>query len=55
MNCLAKEVKLISAKGLTKDLIKEHNILNGERYFSLHGSQNYLVFQLHYRYFILRY
>ena len=34
-----KEVKAISAKGLTKDLINKYNILNGAEIF-----QNYLVF-----------
>ena len=39
-----KEVKTISTKGLTKDLINKFSVLNGAKYFSLGIFQNYLVF-----------
>ena len=35
---------MISTKGLTADLINKYSILNGAKYFSLNGLQNYLVF-----------
>ena len=41
---LSKNVKIISTKGLTKDLINKYSILNGGKYFSSDGLQNYLVF-----------
>ena len=34
-------VKLISMKGLTKDLINKYKILNGRKYFSSGILQNY--------------
>ena len=34
-------VKLISIKGLTKDLINKYKILNGRKYFSSGILQNY--------------
>ena len=34
LNELSKNVKAISAKGLTKDLINKFSILNGAKYFS---------------------
>ena len=40
----SKEVKSISAKGLTKDLTDKFSILNGAKYTSLGIFQNYLVF-----------
>ena len=39
-----KKVKIISTKGLTKDLINKFSILNGAKYFSLELFQNYLAF-----------
>ena len=41
---LAKKVKLISTKGLTEDLTNKYSIVNGVKYFSSNGLQNYLVF-----------
>ena len=40
MNEPSGEVKLISTKGLTKDLMNEYSILNGEKYFGEDGSKN---------------
>ena len=31
-------------KGLTADLINKYSIINGAKYFSIDGLQNYLVF-----------
>ena len=45
MDDLSEEVKLISAKVLIKNLINKYSFLNIGKYFSLDGSQNYLVFQ----------
>ena len=39
-----KKVKAMSTKGLIKDLINEHNILNGAKHFSTGIFENYLVF-----------
>ena len=39
-----KKIKVISIKGLTKDLIDKFSILNEVKYFSLGMFQNYLVF-----------
>ena len=39
-----KKVKAISTKGLIKDLINKHNILNGGKHFSTGIFENYLVF-----------
>ena len=44
LNGLARKLKTISTKGLTKDLINKLSILNGAKYFSLRTFQNYLVF-----------
>ena len=44
MNEVSKNVKAISTKELTKDLINKFGILNGAKYFSLGIFQNYLVF-----------
>ena len=46
INDLSGEVKLISGKVLTKDLISGYSIsiLNGAKYFSEDGSQNHWVF-----------
>ena len=41
-----KNVKIISTKGLTADMINKYSILNGAKYFSLNELQNYLVFQI---------
>ena len=41
---LKKKVDIISTKGLTKNLINKYCILNGAKYFSSDGLQNYLVF-----------
>ena len=41
---LSEEVKAISTKGLTKDLLNKSSILNGAKYFSSGILQNYLVF-----------
>ena len=35
LNKLSKQVKAISTKRLTKDLINKFSILNGAKYFSL--------------------
>ena len=43
---LSEKVKITSTKGLTKHLIGKYSILNGAKYFSLDGLQNYLVFIL---------
>ena len=39
-----KNVKALSTKGLTKDLINKFSILKGTKYFSSGIFQNYLVF-----------
>ena len=39
------ELELILTKGLIKDLINIHSILNGAKYFADDGQQSYLVFQ----------
>ena len=39
-----KKIKVISIKGLTKDLIDKFSILNGVKYFPLGIFKNYLVF-----------
>ena len=44
LNELSKKVKVISTKGLTKDLINKFSILNGAKLFSLGIFLNYLVF-----------
>ena len=44
LNELSIKVKVISTKGLTKDLINKFSILNGAKYFSSGIFQNYLVF-----------
>ena len=44
LNELSQQVKAISTKGLTKDLIDKFSILNGAKYFSSKILQNYLVF-----------
>ena len=45
LNDLSGEVKLILAKGLTKDLVNGCSILNGANYFSREDrTQNYLLF-----------
>ena len=41
---LSEKVELISAKGLTKDLINGYNILKGAKYFSSGVLRNVLVF-----------
>ena len=42
VNDLTENVKLISTKGLTEDLINRCSILNGVKYFSeIDGSQSY--------------
>ena len=41
---LEKEVRTISAKGLTADLINKCSILNGEKPFSSNELQDHLVF-----------
>ena len=38
LNCLSGEIRLISAKGLTKDLINEYVVLNGPKYLTEDGS-----------------
>ena len=45
LNQLSKNVKAISTKGLTKDLINKFSIFNGAKYFSSGVFQNYLVFR----------
>ena len=44
LNNLSGEIKLLSTKGLTKDLINGYNILNSAKYFSDGGSQSHFVF-----------
>ena len=41
---LSKQVKPVSTKGLTKDLINKFSIVNGAKFLSLGIFQNYLVF-----------
>ena len=49
---LLREIKLISTKGWTKNLVNGYTILNGEKYFSSEdGTQNYVVFQPVLKYF----
>ena len=38
-NVLPAKVKLVSTKGLTKDLINKYSILNGAKYVSFGGYQ----------------
>ena len=51
INDLSGQVKLISTKRLTKDLINWYSIINGANYFAGDWSQNHLVFQSVFRYF----
>ena len=51
LNDLSGETKLITTKGLTKNLINGHKIANRAKYFIEDGSQNYLIFQPLIRYF----
>ena len=44
LNELSKKGKVISTKGLTKDLIDKFSIFNGGKYFSWGIFQDYLVF-----------
>ena len=44
LNDLLGEVKLISPKGLKKDLINGYSILNGAICFNDDGLQNYFIF-----------
>ena len=44
LNELSKNVKAISAKGWTKDLMDNCSILNGAKCFSSGIFQNYIVF-----------
>lgn len=44
LNNLSGEIKLLSTKGLTKDLINEYSIVNSAKYFSDGGSQSNFVF-----------
>ena len=49
------KVKIISRKGLTKDLINKYSILNGAKYFSSNRLQNHLVFiSVRYIYWIIK-
>ena len=53
-NELSKDVKAISSKELTKDLINKFSILDAAKYFSLGMFQNYIVFipaKKHFKYF----
>ena len=43
---MIKKKEIIPPKGLTADLINKYSILNGTKYFSPNGLQNYLVFDL---------
>ena len=43
-NKLLEKVKLISTKGLTKDLTNWYIVLNDAKYFSLAESKNQLIF-----------
>ena len=45
------EVKLISTKGLTEDLINRYSILNSGKYFAEDGSQNCFIFKPLFKYF----
>ena len=40
---LEKKVKIISTNPLTADLINKYSIINGAKYFSSNGLQNYLI------------
>ena len=51
INDLLGEVKLILTKRLIKDMINGYSILNGSKYSTENGLQNYLVFQPVCRYF----
>ena len=44
LNKLLRKAELMSTKGLTKDLINKYSIVNGAKYFSSVGLQNYLIF-----------
>lgn len=44
LNELSKKVRLISTKGLTRDLINVCRILKGAKYFFENGLQNYFLF-----------
>ena len=44
LNELPEKDKVISSKGLTKDLINKFRILNGTKYLFSGTFQNYLVF-----------
>ena len=44
LNELSRRVKVISTKGLTKDLVNIFSILKGVKYFSLRIFKSYLVF-----------
>ena len=50
MNVLWGEVKLISAKVLTKDLINKYSILYGAKYCLEHRSQSYFIFEPVFKY-----
>ena len=51
MNGLSGEVKLISTKGLTKNLRNGYSFLNDAKYIFEDGSQNYLILQPVFKYF----
>ena len=46
-----KKFKIILTTELFADMINKYGIINGAKYFSLDGLQNYLVFQLFINYF----
>ena len=41
---LLLSTKILSTKGLTKDMVNKYRILNGAKYFSSGVLQNYIVF-----------
>ena len=55
INNLSAKFKLISTKGLTKDLINGYSIYNGAKYFAEDDSQNHFASQPLYRILIIIY
>ena len=48
---LSEKVKLISTKGLIKDLMNGYSICNGAKYLIKDGPQNCIIFQPFLKYF----
>ena len=51
LNKLSEKVKLISTKGLIKDLMNGYSICNDAKYFIKDGPQKYIIFQPFLKYF----